>query len=113
MPSAIMGSMRSRASQIIVALLLFTCFSCPLIEMFDYWDHPIQTGNDTGYDLVVLVLCVGIGYSLARCIFKSPLIRSVAEDSDLWARKPAPCFSRNSFALILLSTSPPAVALRI
>ncbi len=106
--------MRSRASQIAVALVLFTCLVCPLVEMFDQWDHTIQTGNDTEYALVVLALCIGVAYSFARYIFKSPLMRSAAGFvSDLCARKPLPCFSCNSLAVIPFSTSPPALALRI
>ncbi len=104
--------MQSRASQITVALVLFTSLVCPLVEMFDQWDHTIQTGNDTEYSLVVLALCIGVVYSLTRCIFKSPLIRSAGGFvSDLCARKTLP--SCNPFAVVPFSTSPPALALRI
>ena len=82
--------------------------------MFDHWDHTIQTGNDTEYALVVLALCIGVAYSFARFIFKSPLIRSAAGlVSDLCAGKPLPCLSFNCLAAILFSASPPALALRI
>jgi hypothetical protein len=36
--------------------------------MFDQWDHTLQTGHDTEYALVLLALCVGAGYTLARLI---------------------------------------------
>ena len=71
-------TMRSRASQIIVALILLTCLVCPFVEMFDYWDHTAQTGNDTEYALVVLALCVGAVYTLARLIVTfSPGLSSI------------------------------------
>jgi len=107
-------SMRSRASVITVTLVLVICLVCPVVEMFDHWDHTIQTGNDTEYTMVLLALCIGTVYSLARCIFKSPLVRSAAAFvSDLCARKPLPCFSCNSLAVIPFSPSPPSLALRI
>jgi hypothetical protein len=54
--------MRSRTSQITASIVLLTCLICPLVEMFDNWDHTIQTGNDTEYALVVLALCVGVAF---------------------------------------------------
>src|SRR5258708_12540551 len=70
--------MRSRASRIIATVILVTCLVCPLVEMFENWDHTIQTGNDTEYALVVLALCVGVAYSFARFIFRSALLGFVA-----------------------------------
>ena len=49
-----------------VALVLLVCFACPLIEMFDQWDHTAQTGSDTEYTFVVLALCIGVAYTLAK-----------------------------------------------
>ena len=71
--------MRSRAFRITAALALLICLICPLVETFDTWDHTIQTGNDTEYGLVVLALCVGVAYSFARFIFKSPVLGFVAK----------------------------------
>src|SRR6266481_1270448 len=76
----ILAFVRSRASRMTGALVLLTCLICPLIEMFDTWDHTIQTGNDTEYALVVLALCVGATYSFARFIFKCLLLRFVARN---------------------------------
>ncbi len=63
----ILRSMRSKFPRTLVGLVLAVCFVCPIIEMFDYWDHTIQTGSDTEYALVLLALCVGMAYSFARC----------------------------------------------
>ena len=91
-----------------VTVVLLTCLICPLVEMFDNWDHTIQTGNDTEYALVVLALCVGVAYSFARFIFKSGLLGFVAKSVfGSCAQKSsfsAPC----SFTLLLFdATSPP------
>ena len=106
--------MRSRASRISLALALFICVVCPIVEMFDNWDHTIQTGNDTEYTLVVLALCVGVAYSFARLIFKSAVLGFVAKSVfTSCAQKfffSAPC----SFTLLLFyATSPPPLPLRI
>ena len=52
---------------------LLTCLVCPMLEMFDQWDHTMQTGNDTEYSLVVLALCIGVAYSFARFVSKHSL----------------------------------------
>src|SRR5258707_3959057 len=106
--------MRPRFPGIVVTLVLATCLVSPLVEVFDTWDHTIQTGNDTEYALVLLALCVGVAYSFARFVFKSPPLAFVAksvfascvQDSFL----SAPC----GFTLLLFdATSPPTLPLRI
>jgi len=106
--------MRARASRIIATVILVTCLACPLVELFDNWDHTIQTGNDTEYTLVVLALCVGVAYWFARLIFKSALLGFVAKSVF------APCVQKSffstlcSFTLLLFdATSPPSLPLRI
>ena len=106
--------MRSRAYRITVTLALLTCLICPLVEMFDSWDHTIQTGNDTEYALVVLALCLGVAYSFARLVFKSALLGVLAENVFAsYTQKSffsAPC----SFTSLLFdATSPPLLPLRI
>ena len=64
----ILRSMQSRFPRTLVGLVLAICFVCPIVEMFDQWDHTIQTGSDTEYALVVLALCIGVAYLLARFI---------------------------------------------
>jgi hypothetical protein len=106
--------MRSRASRITVTLALLTCLICPILETFDSWDPPIQTGNDTEYTLVLLALCVGVVYSFARFTFKSAPLGFVAKSVFAsFAQKSflsAPC----GFTLLLFdATGPPTLPLRI
>jgi len=58
--------MQRNAKRVIVAIVLLTCFVCPLLELFDHWDDTIQTGNDTEYTVVVLALCIGIIFTLVQ-----------------------------------------------
>src|SRR6266478_2148287 len=106
--------MRRTSVHIVVAIVLFTCLMCPLVELFDNWDHTIQTGNDTEYTLVVLALCVGVAYPFARFISKSTLLAFVAK-SVFAPRLQKSFFSTPcSFTLLLFDvTSPPPLPLRI
>ena len=105
--------MRRTSGHVVIAIVLLTCLVCPLVEMFDNWDHTLQTGNDTEYALVALALCVGVAYSLARLIFNSALLGFVAKSVFAsYAQKSlsTPC----SFTLLLFdATSPPSLPLRI
>src|ERR1700693_1825377 len=105
--------MRTRASRITGAIALAVCFVCPLVEMFDQWDHTLQTGNDTEYLFVLLALCVGavfvlrqfivaLDFSLSRSSVRFTLPTSLNSLSFL--NRPA--------ALTLASASPP-LSLRI
>jgi hypothetical protein len=106
--------MQARASQITVALVLFTCLACPFVEMFDQWDHTIQTGYDIEYALVILALCVGVAHTFARFVSRFPLLKSAAElVSNLGTHKPLPSGGRGSFFVIPIPLSSPALALRI
>jgi len=58
--------MRTRASFAIGAIALATCVICPVLEMFDQWDHTLQTGTDSEYIFVLIALCVGALFVLAR-----------------------------------------------
>lgn len=95
-------------------LVLATCLVCPLVEMFDHWDHTLQTGNDTEYALVILGLCVGVAYTFARIVFTVSLRKSAAVPvSQLCAYKRLPQGMRGSFLVISIPLSPPTRALRI
>ena len=104
---------RSKASHVIVTLILSICVVCPLIEMFDQWDHTAQTGNDTEYAFVILGLCVGVSYTFARAVLRT--------SESLRSRRAAgtdgflPTCFRSSLNLIVtpVSASPPLSTLRI
>lgn len=58
--------MQSKITRIVIGSALLICLICPLVEMFDQWDNTLQTGNDTEYGLVLLGLCIGAAFLLAR-----------------------------------------------
>ncbi|HLW81462.1 MAG TPA: hypothetical protein VKS20_05425 [Candidatus Acidoferrales bacterium] len=108
-----MPDMRARISQAIAALALAICFICPVLEIFDHWDHTLKTGYDTEYMLVALALCVGLMFSLAQVM--------IALCGNFFARvSECICDSKNWTVLQLCaaplpaaSESPPLFSLRI
>jgi hypothetical protein len=58
--------MKKKATFAVGAVALAVCVLCPLVDLFDQWDHALQTGSDSEYPLVVLALCVGLAFFLAR-----------------------------------------------
>ena len=58
--------MKNRATWVAGAVALGVCLLCPLVDLFDQWDRALQTGSDSEYPLVVLALCVGLAFFLAR-----------------------------------------------
>jgi hypothetical protein len=110
----ILPCMRSRSSRMTVTLALLICLVCPLLETFDSWDNTIQTGNDTEYALVVLALCVGVAYSLARFIFRHSVLKLLARNVFASPVQKPFLSTPRSFTLLLFSAiGPPPLALRI
>jgi hypothetical protein len=106
--------MRSRTSHVVGTLILSICLICPILEMFDNWDHTLQTGNDTEYTFVLLALCVGMAHSFARFIFKCSLLGSVARSVFTTGVQKLSLYTQCSFtSLIFDEISPPTLALRI
>src|SRR5579864_4592501 len=105
--------MRTRASLITGVIALGICFVCPLVDMFDQWDHALQTGNDSEYPLVILALCVGIAFALGRLIVTlSPNFPASSISYVLQCALNSFPFSDRPPALALASASPP-LSLRI
>jgi hypothetical protein len=105
--------MRSRASFIIATLALAICFVCPVAEMFDQWDHTLQTGDDTEYTFVLLALCVGVACSLKWFVPRITLPDALTEAIPYPRSHPLLSVLTNWSAVVPISPSPPAAALRI
>lgn len=100
--------MRTRASFITGAIALAICLMCPIVDLFDQWDHALQTGNDSEYPLMILALCVGVALVLGRFILT--LAPNILVSSVRYALQSAmnslPCLSA-PFALNTGPASPP------
>jgi hypothetical protein len=94
-------------------LILAVCIICQVTEMFDQWDHTLQTGNDTEYTFVVLALCAGVAYSLKWFIPRMALPDSQAE-TILYRSSGTQFFAlTNRFSSLAPPLSPPTAALRV
>ena len=105
--------MRTRVSFITGAIALAICVVCPLVDLFDRWDHALQTGNDTEYPLVILALCVGAAFVLGRLIVTlSPNLPTSSVRYAIQSALNSIPFFIAPAALPLASASPP-LSLRI
>jgi hypothetical protein len=94
-------------------LILAVCIICQVTEMFDQWDHTLQTGNDTEYTFVVLALCAGVAYSLKWFMTGMTLPDSQAE-TILYRRSGTQLFPlTNRFSSLAFPLGPPTAALRV
>ncbi len=106
--------MRRNWARVIIAIVLLTCVVCPVLELFDHWDHTFQTGNDTEYNFVVLGLCVGVAYAFARFVLGFPLLEfATSLVSNLCASKSLSSGWRASPFFTPIPLALPILALRI
>ncbi len=110
----ILKPMLPRTSKIVATLVLLICFLCPILELFDHWDHTAETGNDTEYTFVIVALCMGVAYAFARLVFTSPTVKGVSDIIlHFSAQKPLSPGARSSYFIVPIPLSPPNPALRI
>jgi len=104
--------MSSPKSKIVATAALVICLICPILEVFDYWDRTAQTGNDTEYILVVLALCVGVAYAIARLVVKAPVFWRA---STFFCSRIRTIFFSDAalFSIREIAISPPVLSLRI
>ncbi len=62
--------MRSRVIQVVVLAVVMVCLWAHVSQLFDTWDHTLDTGNDIESTLAAVALCVG-----TSVVFMSVLLR--------------------------------------
>ena len=97
--------MRKHAIQVLVVGVLMVCLCAHVSELFDTWDHTLQTGNDIESMLVAVALCLGACVALVSILAR--LFHSFS-----WRIHPGLVFRYLCFCIlepvrILLSSSPP------
>ena len=72
--------MARKTLKLLVFAILVIWLSWPIVELFDNWDKPAPSGDDTQYSITVLGLCVGAAYIFSRRtrLFATELARAVA-----------------------------------
>ena len=99
---------------ITTSAVLVTCLVCPVMQMFDRWDHEFQTGQDTESALAVVALCLGVTFSLVQVILTiyrgSPSVRNNTACRPLSSSLQ---ILIGTATAALISASPPPTILRI
>jgi hypothetical protein len=60
--------MRGWLLQLAAALIMVVCLGSCVSEIFDHWDHTMQTGHDTESTLVMLASLAGAVLVMARAV---------------------------------------------
>ncbi len=68
--------MRRSLVQVGAVLILAVCVAGHVSEIFDHWDHTLQTGNDIDYGTVIVALIAGAVLGLAHVAAR--LMRAVS-----------------------------------
>src|SRR5207249_988250 len=87
--------------RVFVAILLSVCIGAPIVELFDRWDDTLHDGNDTEANLVVVVLCLGVGLVSAAGLLRRvrptltssrlhPVLRTIAHATERYLDLPIP-----------------------
>jgi len=104
---------RSRIVHAVATLTLLASFLCPVLQMFDHWDHELQTGQDTESTLILVTLCAGAVCALAKLIITfAPGLSAKRFIPDLLCMQLPASFAVRLTGLAVLSESPP-LSLRI
>lgn len=103
--------------RVLAISVLVICVACPILEVFDYWDHTTQTGSDTEYTLVLVALCVGASLALIESSASTSAPEAVATQatSSQVSNLSESLSHRIGSALFVvpIPLSPPQLALRI
>src|SRR5215468_7104231 len=104
---------RSRIVHAVATLTLLSFLVCPVVQMFDHWDHELKTGQDTEYTFMLVTLCAGAVCALAKLIVAFfPGRTATRVTADLRRAHLPTVPSVQIAALSLLPESPP-LSLRI
>lgn len=79
-----------------------------ITELFDHWDHTLQTGRDVDYTVVIIAACVGVVFAVGKKLI-SGNIRSFSVATLLQTRKPT--FPGYRASPEPLDTGPPLLSL--
>lgn len=99
--------MRRSLLQFASVVVLMVCLGSCVSEIFDHWDHTMQTGHDTESILVMLASLTGAVLVMARAVAnEAPRICSLL-------RLPCVCREASGIPQVIASGLSPPLSLRI
>ncbi|HVC00379.1 MAG TPA: hypothetical protein VNJ12_13760 [Candidatus Dormibacteraeota bacterium] len=66
--------MRRAIIRVVVLGVIAACFACPILQMFDHWDHAEAKGKDTETTLMIVALSVGLAIPAAHLLFRATIV---------------------------------------
>ncbi len=99
--------MRRLLLQLAAVLILVLCLGSCVSEIFDHWDHTMQTGHDTESTLVMLASLAGAVLVMAR------VVASTAPRISPLFRLPCICSEAGGIPQVITSGPSPPLSLRI
>ena len=105
--------MRRALTHAMIWLVLAACLVCTVLQMFDRWDHELQTGQDTESAVFVFALCIGAMFVVLPTVVRVYRPSRSRRAKRLHGRFGGPLETLvHAVAAVTLSPSPP-VNLRI
>ena len=62
----IITAMRREYLRWALILVLGVMLGGHVTELFDHWDHTLQTGRDVDYTVVIIAACVGVVFAVGK-----------------------------------------------
>ena len=56
----------TKIQKLALCVILLAWLTWPIVEVFDDWEQPVDTGNDSQYTFVVLGMCAGAVYVFSK-----------------------------------------------
>ncbi len=75
------ADMRRAVIRVVVIGVVAMCLACPILQMFDHWDHAEAKGKDTESTAMIAALSVGLAIAAAGWAFQTPAIHERKIDS--------------------------------
>jgi hypothetical protein len=54
--------------RLFIAAIIGISLGAPIVELFDRWDHNLQSGTDTEANVVVVALCIGVAFAVGTVV---------------------------------------------
>ena len=70
LPQSYHTCVRRAAIHGMIWLVLAACLACPIMQMFDCWDHELQTGQDTESTILFFAVCIGATLVVLRAVVR-------------------------------------------
>jgi hypothetical protein len=61
-------AMRKTLLHSAVLILLAGVLGGHFTELFDHWDHTLQTGRESDYSVVVIAACLGVAFAIGKML---------------------------------------------